>query len=425
MAIVSTSSGRTAQTCPSACITILGSTGSIGKSTLEVIDLHPQYRVFALTAHQSVAALLEQCLRYRPRYAVMVDENAATRLDAALREQGAETEVLAGAQGLITVASHPDCDTVMAAIVGSAGLAPTLAAVEQAKKVLLANKEALVMAGDLFMEAVSRSGAVLLPIDSEHNAVFQCLPHDGRRATDDVMGRGVNRIVLTASGGPFRETPLEQLAQVTPQQACRHPNWEMGRKISVDSATMMNKGLEVIEACFLFGVGPQSIEVLIHPQSIVHSMVEYLDGSIIAQLGHPDMRTPIAYSLAWPGRMHSGVSFLDLARQPDLQFFAPDLQRFPCLRLGMEAAAAGGTAPTVLNAANEVAVAAFLEGQIGFTAIPAIIESVLAQMTCRQASTIDIIRQADEQARALAAKAAAQISTQTATQIARSAIHHS
>lgn len=414
MAIALQTPERSVHTCPSACITILGSTGSIGKSTLEVIDLHPQYRVFALTARRSVPLMLEQCLRYRPEYAVMVEEEAAERLRTALRERGAETEVLAGEEGLIAVASHPGCDTVMAAIVGSAGLAPTLAAVDQAKKVLLANKEALVMAGDLFMDAVARSGAVLLPIDSEHNAVFQCLPAEARQPGDDVLGRGVNRIVLTASGGPFRETPLEQLVKVTPEQACRHPNWEMGRKISVDSATMMNKGLEVIEACFLFGVGPQSIEVLIHPQSIVHSMVEYLDGSIIAQLGHPDMRTPIAYSLAWPGRMQSGVSFLDLARQPDLQFFAPDLARFPCLRLGMEAAAAGGTAPTVLNAANEIAVAAFLEGQIGFTDIPAIIETVLAQMTCRKASTIDIIRQADERARAIAAQMATRL-----------AVHHS
>lgn len=414
MAIASQSPERTAHTCPSACITILGSTGSIGKSTLEVIDLHPQYRVFALTAQRSVALMLEQCQRYRPQYAVMVDEEAAAQLQSALRQQGLATEVLAGEEGLIAVASHPGCDTVMAAIVGSAGLAPTLAAVEHAKKVLLANKEALVMAGDLFMAAVKRSGAVLLPIDSEHNAVFQCLPPEGRQAGDDILGRGVNRIVLTASGGPFRELPMEQLVKVTPDQACRHPNWEMGRKISVDSATMMNKGLEVIEACFLFGVGPQSVDVLIHPQSIVHSMVEYLDGSVIAQLGHPDMRTPIAYSLAWPGRMQSGVSFLDLARQPDLQFFVPDLERFPCLRLGMEAAAAGGTAPTVLNAANETAVAAFLESRIGFTDIPVIIDSVLAQMTCRQASTIDIIRQADEQARAIA--------TQVATRLA---VHHS
>lgn len=386
----------------SASITILGSTGSIGKSTLEVIALHSRYRVFALTANNNVAEMLQQCLRFQPVFAVMVDADAASQLEQVLLGQGSTTRVLAGEEALLAVARHPSVDTVMAAIVGAAGLPPTLAAVEASKKVLLANKEALIMAGDLFMQTLAASDAILLPIDSEHNAVFQCLPPESRLAGSDIRRQGVRRIVLTASGGPFRETSLDELAQVTPAQACRHPNWSMGRKISVDSATMMNKGLEVIEACFLFGVGPQQIDVLIHPQSIVHSMVEYLDGSVIAQLGSPDMRIPISYSLAWPERINSGASFLDLAKQPDLQFFAPDLTRFPCLRLGLEAAEQGGTAPTILNAANEIAVESFLRGGIGFTDIPVIIARVQAQMTCRKADSIDIIRQADEQARAIA-----------------------
>ena len=387
---------------PSANITILGSTGSIGKSTLEVIALHLDYRVFALTANSNVQTMVEQCLRFQPRFAVMVNDQAAKQLAVELHKAGCSTTVLSGEQALVEVATHPEADTVMAAIVGSAGLPPTLAAVEHSKKVLLANKEALVMAGELFMRTLAESDAVLLPIDSEHNAVFQCLPPESRLAGGDIRGQGVRKVILTASGGPFRTLPIEQFGDVTPEQACRHPNWEMGRKISVDSATMMNKGLEVIEACFLFGVGPEHVEVLIHPQSIVHSMVEYMDGSVIAQLGSPDMRIPIAYSLAWPERINSGASFLDLTRQADLQFFAPDLERFPCLRLGMEAAAKGGTAPTILNAANEVAVESFLSGNISFKDIPAIIAAVLAQMTCDNADSIDIIRQADEQARAAA-----------------------
>ena len=383
-------------------ITILGSTGSIGKSTLEVIALHSCYRVFALTANSNVATMLEQCLRFQPQFAVMVEEAAAELLQSALQKHGTPTRVLCGEQALVEVASHRDADTVMAAIVGSAGLPPTLAAVQHSKKVLLANKEALVMAGELFMRTLAASNAVLLPIDSEHNAVFQCLPPESRLAGGDTLGQGVRKVILTASGGPFRTLRVDQLGNVTPAQACRHPNWEMGKKISVDSATMMNKGLEVIEACFLFGIGPQHVEVLIHPQSIVHSMVEYRDGSVIAQLGSTDMRIPIAYSLAWPQRITSGASFLDLTKQADLQFFAPDLERFPCLRLGMEAAAQGGTAPTILNAANEIAVESFLKGEISFTDIPAIIAGVLAQMSCGKADTIDIIRQADEQARATA-----------------------
>ncbi len=387
---------------PSANITVLGSTGSIGKSTLEVVALHADYRVFALTANSNVLAMVEQCLRFQPRYAVMVDGTAADQLAAELHNVGCSTTVLSGEQALIDVAIHPEADTVMAAIVGSAGLPPTLAAVEHSKKVLLANKEALVMAGELFMRTLAASDAVLLPIDSEHNAVFQCLPPETRLAGGDIRSQGVRKVILTASGGPFRTLPVEQFGAVTPEQACRHPNWEMGRKISVDSATMMNKGLEVIEACFLFGVGPEHVEVLIHPQSIVHSMVEYMDGSVIAQLGSPDMRIPIAYSLAWPERINSGASFLDLTRQAALQFFAPDMERFPCLRLGIEAAAKGGTAPTILNAANEVAVESFLSGKISFTDIPAIIAAVLAQMSCELADSIDIIRHADKQARAVA-----------------------
>lgn len=387
---------------PSVQITILGSTGSIGKSTLEVIALHPQYQVFALSANQNVAMMLEQCRRFSPRFAVMVDEQAAEALRRSLKAYGLETEVLAGAEALPEIASHPDTDTVMAAIVGSAGLPSTLAAVAHSKKVLLANKEALVMAGDLFMNALAASDAVLLPIDSEHNAVFQCLPPETRFAGGDICSQGVRRVVLTASGGPFRELPLSALEQVTPAQACKHPNWSMGRKISVDSATMMNKGLEVIEACYLFGVGADLVDVLIHPQSIVHSMVEYADGSVLAQMGSHDMRVPIAYSLAWPNRIASGAAYLDLTKQSALEFFTPNLERFPCLRLGIEAARMGGTAPTILNAANEVAVESFLQGKSRFTAIPAIIAGVLEQITCGQADTLDIIRHADLCARELA-----------------------
>ena len=383
-------------------IALLGATGSIGKSTLEVIALHSDYRVFALTANQNVELMLAQCLRFSPRFAVMVDEGAAERLAHMLRLRHSATEVLAGPDALVTVASHPDVDTVMAAIVGAAGLPSALAAVEHSKKVLLANKEALVMAGDLFMGALAASNAVLLPIDSEHNAVFQCLPPGARDIGGDLRQQGVRRIVLTASGGPFREWPAEALHAVTPEQACKHPNWSMGRKISVDSASMMNKGLEVIEACFLFGVGPQFVDVLIHPQSIVHSMVEYADGSVLAQMGSPDMRIPIAHSLAWPERILSGAPYLDLTKQGNLQFFEPDLARFPCLRLGMEAARTGGTAPTILNAAKEVAVESFLNGQSRFTDIPAIIAGTLEQMTCRKADSVDMIRQVDEQARAFA-----------------------
>ncbi|GAA5315400.1 MAG: 1-deoxy-D-xylulose-5-phosphate reductoisomerase [Candidatus Pelagadaptatus aseana] len=380
-------------------ITVLGSTGSIGVSTLDVIARHPdRYQVFALTAHTSVEKLLRQCCDCRPRFAVMRDEQSAEQLRAGLQAKGLETEVLAGESGLEWVSAHDDVDSVMAAIVGAAGLAATLAAVNSGKKVLLANKESLVMAGGLFMKAVAESGAVLLPIDSEHNAIFQCMPANYQ----NLEQAGIRKILLTGSGGPFRQTPLLDLAQVTPDQACAHPNWSMGRKISVDSATMMNKGLEFIEACWMFGVRPDDIEVVVHPQSIIHSMVEYADGSVLAQMGNPDMRTPIAHAMAWPERIESGVAslnFTDLAR---LDFESPDYQRFPCLRLATEVAARGGTLAATLNAANEVAVDAFLGEQIGFTDIPKVIEQVLNGSDCHEPVNLDVVKVADAEAREMA-----------------------
>lgn len=379
-------------------VTVLGATGSIGISTLDVLARHPdRFSVFALTANSQVDVLLEQCRVHRPRYAVLRDEDAAAQLAQRLQGSGIETEVLAGEQGLVTVSAHAEVTTVMAAIVGAAGLVPTMAAVEAGKKVLLANKEALVMAGALFMEAVERHGAMLLPIDSEHNAIFQCLPE----RFESLASNGIRRILLTGSGGPFRTTPLDQLANVTPSEACAHPNWSMGPKISVDSATMMNKGLEFIEACWLFSASPQEVEVVVHPQSVVHSMVEYVDGSVLAQLGNPDMRTPIAHALAWPERIESGVSSLDLLKHGQLDFLAPDLQRFPCLRLAMETVTAGGTAQVVLNAANEVAVEEFLARRLSFTAIPAIIEDVLGRSKLVEPTTIDVVQHADAEARSL------------------------
>ncbi|MEX0618762.1 MAG: 1-deoxy-D-xylulose-5-phosphate reductoisomerase [Pseudohongiellaceae bacterium] len=377
-------------------VTILGSTGSIGESTLDVIASHPRFEVFALSANDSVDKLLAQCRRFNPRYAVMVDPVAAESLQQQLFGSDCETTVKSGTEGLIEIASDPGAECVMAAIVGAAGLEATLAAVRQGKKILLANKESLVMAGDLFMTAVRESGATLLPIDSEHNAIFQCLPHEHNRekSLDDVR-----KVILTASGGPFLDTPTEQFDAITPEQACRHPTWEMGRKISVDSATLMNKGLEFIEACFLFGLNPNQVEVLIHPQSIVHSMVEYVDGSVVAQMATPDMRIPIAYGLAWPQRMKSGAEQLNLADSPALQFQQPDINRFPCLGLGMEVAQVKGTAPALLNAANEVAVEAFLEGRLKFTQIPIIIGKVLEKIPCEAALSLDTIQQADAQAR--------------------------
>lgn len=375
-------------------LTILGATGSIGQSTLAVVDLHPtRYQVFALTAHSRLEELAALCQRYQPRYAVVAKLEDTVRLQAMIG--ASPTEVLAGTDALAMVASHADCDTVMAAIVGAAGLLPTLAAVKAGKRVLLANKEALVMAGDLFMQAVAEHKATLLPIDSEHNAIFQSLPCHYAQGLAQV---GVERILLTASGGPFRQFTTEQLATVTPTQACKHPNWVMGRKISVDSATLMNKGLELIEACWLFAARPEQIQIVIHPQSIIHSLVQYIDGSTLAQLGNPDMRTPIANALAWPERIHAGVSALDLF-QHQLDFFPPDEERFPCLRLSRQAMAKGGTAPAILNAANEVAVEAFLTGKLPFIAIPQLIEAVLTQLPMSPANNLDTILNADRDAR--------------------------
>ncbi|MFZ3206584.1 MAG: 1-deoxy-D-xylulose-5-phosphate reductoisomerase [Pseudomonas sp.] len=381
-------------------ITVLGATGSIGLSTLDVIARHPaRYQVFALTGFSRLVELEALCMIYRPRYAVVPDERSARHLQGGLHAAGLATRVLFGEQGLCEVAAHPEVDAVMAAIVGAAGLKPTLAAVEAGKKVLLANKEALVMSGALFIEAVRRSGAVLLPIDSEHNAIFQCLPGDYARGLEQV---GVRRILLTASGGPFRETPLAQLHEVSPEQACAHPNWSMGRKISVDSASMMNKGLELIEVCWLFDAKPAQVEVVIHPQSVIHSLVDYVDGSVLAQLGNPDMRTPISHALAWPQRIDSGVAPLDLFAIARLDFQAPDEQRFPCLRLAREAAEAGGSVPAMLNAANEVAVAAFLERRIRFPEIASIIESVLNAESGVAVESVEAVLAADRRARELA-----------------------
>lgn len=381
-------------------ITVLGATGSIGLSTLDVIARHPErYQAFALTGYSRMAELEQLCVRHRPQFAVVADEAGAGRLQAALNAAGLPTRVLVGEDALCEVASHPQVDAVMAAIVGAAGLKPTLAAVRAGKKVLLANKEALVMSGALFMQAVREHGATLLPIDSEHNAIFQCLPGDYGRGLAAV---GVRRILLTASGGPFRETPLDQLEKVSPEQACAHPNWSMGRKISVDSASMMNKGLELIEACWLFDARPAQVEVVIHPQSVIHSLVDYVDGSVLAQLGNPDMRTPIANALAWPERIDSGVAPLDLFGVARLDFQLPDEQRFPCLRLARQAAEAGGCAPARLNAANEVAVAAFLERRIRFPEIARIIEDALDREPSAAVENLDAVLAADARARALA-----------------------
>jgi 1-deoxy-D-xylulose-5-phosphate reductoisomerase len=384
-------------------VTILGSTGTIGVNTLDVIARHPQrYQVFALTANRNVSGLLEQCVRWRPRYAVMVDGSAAAELLGAVRAAGLPTEVLCGGDALAAVASHADVDYVMAGIVGAAGLLPNLAAARSGKRVMLANKESLVMSGALFMDAVRQSGAELLPIDSEHNAVFQCMPPGFERGLPAV---GVRRILLTASGGPFRTRELSELAAVTPDEACAHPKWVMGRKISVDSATMMNKGLEIIEACWLFGTAQDNVEVVVHPQSVIHSMVEYVDGSVLAQLGNPDMRTPIAYALGWPERVDSGVASLNLFDVRRLEFEEPDSRRFPSLRLAREAMRAGGTAPAILNAANEEAVAAFLEARIGFPAIAAVVEDSLQALAPRAADELDAILDDDRRAREQAGRA--------------------
>jgi 1-deoxy-D-xylulose-5-phosphate reductoisomerase len=383
-------------------VTVLGATGSIGVSTLNVLQRHSdRFRIIALTANRDVERLFQQCCDCRPDYAVMADNESAEQLRSRLRAVDAAIEVLSGNEGLEQVAALPQADYVMAAIVGAAGLLPTLAAARAGKRVLLANKEALVMSGQLFMDEVKRSGAELLPIDSEHNALFQCLPKDYHDGLNTV---GVRRLLLTASGGPFREFTLAQLQDVTPEQACAHPNWDMGRKISVDSASMMNKGLELIEACWLFNVTPAQIQVVIHPQSIIHSLVEYIDGSVLAQMGCADMRIPIAHALAWPGRLDSGVPSLDLFDVAQLHFEAPNLERFPCLRLASQAAANGGTAPAILNAANEIAVAAFLGEQLSFTAIPQIIEDTLTQVDAVAATSLEVVLDADHQARRIASE---------------------
>jgi len=391
-------------------LTILGSTGSIGTSTLDVVRRHPdRYRVVALCAHRQSDLLFDQCCEFAPCYAVLGEPGPAAELQRRLREAGQATEVLCGPQALERMASLPEVDSVMAAIVGAAGLRPALAAAKAGKRILLANKEALVMAGPVFMRVVRENGAVLLPIDSEHNAIFQSLPDcfssDISRTLAD---RGVRRLLLTASGGPFRQRDPATFAAVTPAEAVAHPNWSMGRKISVDSATMMNKGLEVIEAHWLFGVPAERIEVVIHPQSVIHSLVEYLDGSVIAQLGNPDMRTPIAHALAYPERIAAGVAPLDLFRVGRLDFEAPDDTRFPCLQLAFRALAAGENAPAVLNAANEVAVDAFLAGQLPFTGIPALIAATLDAIPARPLHTLDDVLAADAEARR---HAAAQLSS--------------
>jgi 1-deoxy-D-xylulose-5-phosphate reductoisomerase len=384
-------------------VTVLGSTGSIGISTLDVIARHPdRYRVVALTANRDIEGLLEQCLRFQPQLAVMADKAAAVELVQRLRSRGSETEVLAGMEGLEQVAAMPETDYVMAAIVGAAGLLPALAAIRAGKRLLLANKEALVVSGRLFMEEARRHGAEILPIDSEHNAVYQCMPAGTAWGEE---GSGVKRILLTASGGPFRNTPLSDMIDVTPEQACAHPNWDMGRKISVDSATMMNKGLEVIEAHWLFQMRPEQIDVVLHPQSVIHSMVEYVDGSVLAQLGNPDMRTPIAHALAWPQRIESGVESLDLFQVARLDFVAPDMVRFPCLKLAFEAVRAGGTAPVVLNAANEVAVAAFLDRRLGFLGIAELVDRTLQAIEVQPVEDLDQLLEMDRQARRLAEQA--------------------
>ena len=381
-------------------VTILGATGTIGVNTLNVLAMHPaDFTVVALTGNTQVERMFEQCVKFVPQKAVMLDEQAAAQLRAKIDAAGLPIEVLSGAAGLAQVASLPQTDIVMAAIVGAAGLLPTLSAIRAGKRVLLANKEPLVMSGPLCVQEALKAGAELLPIDSEHNAIFQCMPPSYRTGEPHA---GVRRVLLTCSGGPFRETPAAALAHVTPEQACAHPNWVMGRKISVDSATLMNKGLELIEACALFDVAPDQVEIVVHPQSVIHSMVEYVDGSVLAQMGNPDMRTPIAHALAWPERMESGVSSLDLFQVARLDFERPDSTRFPCLALAYAAARSGGTAPAILNAANEVAVAAFLARRIRFTDIARVIAAVLDDMPAASELSMPIVLAHDARARELA-----------------------
>ncbi|HEX5674577.1 MAG TPA: 1-deoxy-D-xylulose-5-phosphate reductoisomerase [Azonexus sp.] len=381
-------------------VTVLGATGSIGVNTLDVIRRHPdRYRVFALCAHTQIDKLFEQVREFAPEFAVVRDAALAAELGLRCRNAGLSTAVRHGIEALVDMAAHPDVATVMAAIVGAAGLEPTLAAARAGKKILLANKEVLVMAGELFMHAVREHGAVLLPVDSEHNAIFQSLPTDFSRGLSEC---GVRRILLTASGGPFRTTPRTALADVTPEAACAHPNWVMGPKISVDSASMMNKGLEVIEAHWLFACTPEQIQVVVHPQSVIHSLVEYTDGSVLAQLGNPDMRTPIAYALAYPERIEAGVPSLDLFQIARLDFEAPDFERFPCLQLAYAALRAGGTAPAILNAANEIAVAAFLDRRLSFLGIPRLIEATLAALPAGPEGSLADVLTADAEARRIA-----------------------
>ena len=388
-------------------VTILGATGSIGVNTLDVIRRHPdRYRIFALCAHTQIDKLFEQVREFAPEFAVVRDAALADELGSRCRNAGLSTAVRHGMEALVEMAAHPDVDTVMAAIVGAAGLEPTLAAAKAGKKILLANKEVLVMAGELFMHAVREHGAVLLPVDSEHNAIFQSLPTDFSRGLSEC---GVRRILLTASGGPFRTTPRAALADVTPEAACAHPNWVMGPKISVDSASMMNKGLEVIEAYWLFACTPEQIQVVVHPQSVIHSLVEYTDGSVLAQLGNPDMRTPIAYALAYPERIDAGVPSLDLFQIARLDFEAPDFERFPCLQLAYAALRAGGTAPAILNAANEIAVAAFLDRRLSFLGIPQLIESTLAALPAGPEGSLADVLMADAEARRIASSLLSEI----------------
>lgn len=383
-------------------VCVLGSTGSIGKSTLDVIARNSeQYNVHSLIAGSNAGIMLEQARQFRPEYIAMADEQAARTLRTALKDEGLSVTVEAGVDAMSQIAAHADVDVVMAAIVGAAGLPPTMAAVRAGKKILLANKEALVMTGALFMDAVKASGSILLPIDSEHNAIFQCLPFGHQSGLEQI---GVRRILLTASGGPFRQSPVENFAAVTPEQACAHPNWSMGRKISVDSATMMNKGLEFIEACWLFDARPDQVEVVIHPQSIIHSMVDYEDGSVLAQMGNPDMRTPIAHALAWPKRIPSGVAPLSLTEIARLDFYAPDMLRYRCLQLAQDVARSGGTAAAMLNAANEIAVDAFLDHKLRFDRIPEVIDATLQTLPVMNAGDLEQVLEADREARSLAQK---------------------
>jgi 1-deoxy-D-xylulose-5-phosphate reductoisomerase len=378
-------------------IAVLGSTGSIGMSTLDVIARHPdRFQVKVLSANTQVDRLFEQCRQFNPEFAVMADQESAEQLNRKIDAAGMDIVVFAGVDALCDAVSLDKVDVVMAAIVGAAGLKPTLAAVKAGKRVLIANKEPLVMCGDIFIAEAKRSGALLLPIDSEHNAVFQCLPSEYRTGTKP---DGVCRVLLTCSGGPFRGREKSDLRSVTPDEACAHPNWNMGRKISVDSATLMNKGLELIEACWLFGLAPKDVQIVIHPQSVIHSMVEYLDGSVLAQLGNPDMRTPIAHALAWPERIESGVAELDLFEIARLDFEQPDVEAFPCLRLASEAVNRGGTSPAILNAANEIAVEAFLEKKIRFTEIADVIEQVMGLCAPNEATDIETIIADDLRAR--------------------------